>query len=88
MKYSKPLPPVRYLTSLAYDTRFPASCEDIVQVACSWGFPDTVIDFLNLFEADEIFKNREEFITRCKQVEMLIAQKRTMPEEIIRNPQN
>lgn len=86
MVYSKQLPPIRYMLSLANDTEFPAALRDIMKVANRWGFPKTVIDFLNLFDANLTFENRLDFVDRCKELELLIDQERSMPKETLRSP--
>ncbi len=88
MKYPKVLPPIRYIIGLAEDTHFPANCAEIMQTAHEWGFPKTVIDFVNQFPEDEIFRSRAEFETRCEELEMLINEERTMPKELLKSSQD
>ncbi len=88
MVYNKKLPPVRQLLSLAQHTRFPATRAAAVQVANGLGSPQTVIDFLKLFPSEETFASRDEFMTRCEELELLIGQERAMPTEVLRSPQD
>lgn len=88
MKYTKQLPPVRHLQNLANCTQFPASRSEIVRAADYLGFSDMVKGFLDLFPANEVFENRQDFTTRCEELEILIAEERTLPEEFLRSPQD
>lgn len=88
MVYNKILPPVRHLLSLARQTRFPATRQDITVQARTLGAPAATLDFLQLFPADETFPNRNDFVTRCEEVELLIEQQRAAPEETLRSPQD
>jgi hypothetical protein len=84
MKYTKKLPPVRYILSLAQDSTFPASGSELLRTAMTWGFPRSVIEFVSLFPKDEIFKSRTEFETRSEELEMLINEERSMPKELLK----
>lgn len=88
MKYNKQLPPVRNLLTIAKDARFPASRQEVEDIARSWGFTRVMTDFLDLFPADEIFESKVDFMTRCEELEMFINQEREMPKEILRSPQD
>ena len=88
MKYKKQLPPVRHLLSLAQDTLFPVSREEIEQNAPYYGFSDEVVNFLRLFPADEIFSSRVDFMTRCEELEMYLTLQRESPRELLRNSPN
>lgn len=82
MKYNKQLPPVRNLLTIAKDVHFPASRQEVEDIARSWGFTSVMTDFLDLFPADEIFISKVDFMTRCEELEMLINQEREMPTEV------
>ena len=88
MTYEKQLPPIRQLLSLAQQTLFPATRAEIERLAKSVGSPETVIDLLKLFSADETFNSRTDFMTRCEELELFIGQERAMPKEILRSPQD
>ena len=88
MRYKQHLPPVRFLLSLAKNTRFPASREEIARNAYDWGFTNTTINFLNLFPSIKVFKSRVNFMTRCEELEMLINEQRRAPREILHSPQD
>lgn len=81
MTYNKPLPAVRNLLSLAKSIRFPATREQIIGAAGEQGLSVTMHSFLNLFPADERFRSRVDFMTRCEALEMFINQERSSPRE-------
>jgi hypothetical protein len=60
----------------------------IILYARQLGINHNVVDFLHRFHTDEIFQSRADFITRCDELELLIREKRDMPHEILRSPQD
>lgn len=88
MTYDKHLPSMRKLKRLAdIDGPFPIKNHFIVLAARRFNFDEDVIDFLNLFPRDEIFKSRIDFIERCEELEALISSEQDMPMEILHSPQ-
>jgi hypothetical protein len=67
---------------------FPATAGNIAEVARTWRFSGNTLDFLNLFPKDEIFSSREEFMTRCEELELLLREKAEMPQEVVLSPQD
>ena len=88
MRYNKPLPPVRYFISLAEDSIFPATCNEIINNATYWGFPKTVIAFLKQFPPEELFESRGDFETRCEELEIFINQEKKMPKEYLKSSED
>ena len=86
MVYSKQLPAVRDLLGFAKEAHFPATREKLTAIAREEHLPDILIDFLNLFTADEIFTSKVDFMTKCEELEMIIDQERETPKEINRGP--
>lgn len=88
MTYDKRLPSMRKLKKLAdLDGPFPIKNHYIVLAAQRFKFDEEVIDFLNLFPRDEIFKSRSDFVERCEELETLISSELDMPMEILHSPQ-
>ena len=89
MIYFKPLPHIDNIRWLARLTEpYPATCQAILETAEAWNFSDSTIEFLQLFPSDEEFASREDFLTRCEELEMSIREERTMPAEILRSSQD
>ena len=88
MMYTKKLPPVRQLLNLAQHAQFPATCAELTRLALRLDAPETTIDFLKLYPADELFKSRATFMTRSEELEMLINQEQNTPPEILRGQQD
>lgn len=70
MRRSNAYPALRHLLSLAQDTQFPATAEEIGFTAHRWRFPKEVIDFIELFYPDELFLSRTDFMLRCEELEL------------------
>ncbi len=86
--YTKSLPSIRTLRSLAeIDGPFPIHCRHVVIAAERFWFSDKVINFLQLFPPNEVFRSRDDFVERCKQMEVLIRQEQKAPPEMLRSPQ-
>jgi hypothetical protein len=88
MKYTNQLPSpnkFRWLARLVGP--FPASAKRINGYARHFGFDKDVISFLHQFHPDEIFESRADFLNRCEDLAFMIAQERSMPDEILRSPQ-
>ncbi len=88
MTYTNQLPPARQFLSLAQHNKFPVTRTKILRLVKSIGSPETVIDFLRLYPANDTFKSRVDFMTRCKELEMFINQDHIMLKEILRSPQD
>jgi hypothetical protein len=86
MKHNKVLPAVHELLNLANNISFPASRDDIAESAKRSGLPDTMVEFLNLFDAELIFDSKVDFMTRCEELEMFLEQEAETPKEITRGP--
>lgn len=89
MIYNKPHPRidnVLWLSRLAMP--FPTTADRVVQIARSWRFDQSTLDFLDLFPADEIFKSREDFLARSEELELLLREKSEMPAETVMSQQD
>jgi len=85
--YYKPLPSIRSIRQLAeLDGPFPMHCQHIVSAAERFWFGDSMISFLKLFPPDEPFQTRDEFVERCKQLELLIREEQETSPELLRSP--
>ncbi len=67
-----PIPKDHQIYTLAKDTSFPASREELELNARRMGFNELANHFLELFAYGEIFDNRSDFIDRCQEMELLI----------------
>ena len=85
MAYAKQLPHLRDLLELSHRVSFPADRRLIESRAEGL---DDVADFLEQFPPGEVFSSRVDFMTRCEELEMLINQERSTPEETLRSPQD
>lgn len=84
MSYTQQLPKISELRRLVKLVgTFPASAQQIVNVAEQSGCGQNTIDFLCDFHSDEIFESSLDFITRCEEMELLIEQKRQSPKEVL-----
>ena len=86
MTYSKKLPTMAGLRSLAMHAVFPTTAGALRGVARRAQQPQEAIDFLAIFPDDERFPTRDEFLTRVEELVLLIEQERNEPAEIIRTP--
>ena len=60
---------------------FPATARNVAEVAEAWRFSKSTLDFLDLFPDDEIFSSRDDFMTRCEELELLLREKAAQPPE-------
>ncbi|HSW85009.1 MAG TPA: hypothetical protein VLF79_00130 [Candidatus Saccharimonadales bacterium] len=67
---------------------FPATAGNITEIARSWRFSDSTLEFLELFPKDEIFTSRSDFLNRCEELELLMRDKASMPPEPILSQQD
>lgn len=88
MAYLKSLPRMSKLVWLAKLARpFPATAGDILKTARKWSFSHSTTGFLQLFPKEEEFKNMDDFLTRCEELELFIREERQMPAERLRSSQ-
>lgn len=88
MTYSKRLPPVRNLLTVAKSTHFPAFRQEVKNNAASLGFGGVLTNFLDLFPDYEVFESKVDFMTRCEELEMFINQERRAPKETLHSQQD
>lgn len=89
MKYKYRLPQMQQFAWLAKLTReYPTNNREVLRVAERWGFKREVIRFLKLFDPDETFYSRADFLTLCSDLKMLIEQKWQQPKEYLYSPQD
>jgi len=77
---------VRWLARLAMP--FPTTAGAIMEIAQAWRFDKSTLDFLELFPPDLSFESREDFMTRCEEVELLLREEAETPAEPILSPQD
>lgn len=88
MAFNKKLPAIRTLRSLAeIDGPFPVKNRHVILVAQRFWFDDNVIDFLKLFPPETVFHSRDEFMERCRQLELLMQEERRAPLETLHSSQ-
>jgi hypothetical protein len=83
MNYVKQHSPVRQLLDLAQHVEFPAMRSEIMLIATGLNSKESLLDFLALFPADEIFNSRVDFMTRSEELEMLISQEKSVPVTVL-----
>jgi hypothetical protein len=89
MTYTGQLPSLSKLRKLAeWDGPFPMKSYRIVIGAERYGFDTSVIQFLQLFPHDEVFRSRNDFLQRCQNLETIIRSEQDMPRELLRSPQD
>lgn len=88
MTYKRQLPQVHYLLKLAKSVSFPASRDDIIRVAESSGYPESMTNFLQLFAEYDVFEGCADFMNRCEELELLIRQEREAPREYLHSQQD
>jgi hypothetical protein len=87
MIYTKPLPRLDNIVWLAkHIDPFPITAGEILDIAQTWKFNKSILEFLKLFPADEEFESRADFLTRVEELEIMIREEREMPVEILRSP--
>ena len=67
---------------------YPARRAEVVRIARRWNLPDSVIEFLRQFPADELFTSRADLVTRCENLALLIRQEWESPSEIAQSLQD
>lgn len=88
MTYDKTLPNIDELRSLAETvSTYPVSSGEMTGIARSRGFNEDVRNFICLFSVGCVFKDREDFLTRSKNLTLLIDEERSSPYETPRTPQ-
>lgn len=88
MKYEKTLPDIDELQSLIdFVGVFPVSGGEISAIARDQGFNNDIHDFLCLFSKGSVFKDRDDFLSRSKNLTLLINEERDSPYEIPQTPQ-
>ena len=89
MTYTKILPITKDIAWLRkLRTSYPATRSELVRMARRWNFPDTVIEFLRQFPADEAFDSRADLVSRCESLAILIRQEWESPKEIAQSTQD
>jgi hypothetical protein len=84
MTYTKNLPNTKDIAWLSkLMTSYPTTRREIVRIARKWNFPDTVIEFLRQFPADEVFDSRADLVSRSESLALLIRQEWESPKEPI-----
>lgn len=77
---------VRWLARLAMP--FPATAGEIAAVAAAWRFDSSTLDFLARFPQDEAFETKDDFLTRCEELELLLSEEVAAPPEPALSPQD
>jgi HD-like signal output (HDOD) protein len=89
MAYTKTLPNTKDIAWLSkLITSYPATRSEIVRMARRWNFPDTVVEFLRQFPADEAFESRADLVSRCESLALLIRQEWESPHETVQSQQD
>jgi len=60
---------------------FPTTAGEISLVASDWHFDRGTLQFLALFPEDTVFENREDFLARSEELELLLQEEATAPAE-------
>ena len=77
MTYDQPLPSMRSLRKLAsWDGPFPMKSYHMILGAQRYGFGSDMIGLLRQFPHDDVFRSRDDFINRCKELEIRIQSDR------------
>lgn len=71
--YGENVPRIDSLHKLA-DTiqRFPDDAQHLADRARSLGYDQDIISFLHLFHPGHVFRNRQDFINSCEELEMIV----------------
>lgn len=89
MVYNRPLPSMRSLRQLAsWNGPFPVKGYRLVIAADRYGFGSNMQAFLKLFPHDEVFHSRDDFLERCRDLEILIYSEQGMPVEYLHSQQD
>ena len=84
--FKRKLPAIHTLRDLAeLDGPFPTTNRHVILAAERFWFSDDVIAFLKLFPSEEVFRSREDFIERCKQLELFVREEWRAPIESLRS---
>lgn len=81
------LPKVQFFLSLAADTDFLATSQQIYEVARYCKYPKIIIDFLKLLPKNKVFESRFNFVTKCEELELLISKQSRLSKGVIKNTQ-
>lgn len=88
MVYTKRLPRIDSIERLARVAGpFPVRAGRVLQRAKSFNFGKSTLDFLRQFPSDEVFESRNDLLTRCEELGILLREERQMPQETLRSPQ-
>ena len=89
MTYMKQLPKSDSFQTLArLAGPYPVSAKVLCFYAWLYGLNHNLIDFLHLFHPDDEFESRIDFVNRCEELELFIAEERNMPKEKLLSPQD
>jgi len=77
---------VLWLTRLAMP--FPSTAGKIMGIAVAWRFDKSTLDFLALFPPNVEFASREDFLTQCEELELLLREEAQAPVETVLSPQD
>ena len=83
MSYTKRLPQLSGLARLSDYALFPATVAELRGVAYKHKASQSIIDFLALFSPGDSFGSRQDFLTSCEELELLIREERKMPREAV-----
>lgn len=89
MIYTEPLPRTSEIARLAGSIRsFPTTRQAITTTAASRGFDKDTQNFLELFPPGVRFDSRDDFITRCEELELLLREEAAADEETLLSSQD
>lgn len=81
MIYDRPLPSMRSLRQLAtWDGPFPIKSYRLVIGAERYGFGSDMLAFLKLFPHDEVFRDRDDFLEKCRVLETTIRSEQVVTQ--------
>jgi hypothetical protein len=87
--YKKPIPNITRLQEFAKRTGpFPTSAALMAINAKALSTDHDIVEFINQFYPDVTFLSREDFVTRCQDLGMLIREELETPREVVRSPQD
>lgn len=78
----------RQLTELARNVPFPITCSELTVVARYVNCSPATLRLLQRFNPDDVFENGIDFINRCDEVKLLIAEERRAPKELLLSRQD
>ncbi len=89
MIYTQNLPRIDILGKLVSQLGpFPENAYHIGDMARHLGYDQDIVTFIRLFDPQHIFGSKQEFLTNCEELEMLIGEMRNMPDEGYLSPQD